>query len=209
MVQVIPQTSEHEGMNDEESDDNEIPLGKILERLRAQRTKSREGEKNKSVPAEDESGKTDVDVLKMVREINLDHLKLDKFESSNGHTHSPVEKADTSHSDQKANKRSAGNATSVVSVPKRRRSSSGHSPFKFSSSDPLKASKKELLEERDMDANISSDSDKGKSRSSRKRKKSFSAKLKNSESDPENQSEDGNCSEKVKINNSIKPLMYL
>nr|VDD38116.1 unnamed protein product [Brassica oleracea] len=191
----IPQTTEIEVMDNEDSDGNELPLGKILERLRAQ---SRKGKKNKSVPAEDDENgkKEDVDVLKMVREINLDHLKLDKFESSNGHTHSPVERADTSHSDQKANKRSAGNATSVVSVPKRRRSSSGHSPFKFSSGGPLKASKEELLEERDMDANVSSDSDRGKSRSSRKRKKSFSAKLKNSESDPENQSEDGNCSER-------------
>ncbi|KAJ0240559.1 Uncharacterized protein HA466_0221710 [Hirschfeldia incana] len=188
---MIPQTSE-KVMDNEDSDGNELPLGKIVERLRAQ---SRKGKKNESVPAEDDENgkKEDVDVLKMVREINLDHLKLDKFESSNGHTHSPMERAGTSNSDQKANKRSAGNATSVVSVPKRRRSSSGHSPFKFSS--PLKDSKEELLEERDMDANISSGSDRGKSRSSRKRKKSFSAKLKNSESDwgltdPENQSED-------------------
>ncbi|KAF8108398.1 hypothetical protein N665_0109s0023 [Sinapis alba] len=195
----IPQTSENEGMDNEDSDGNELPLGKIVERLRAQ---SRKEKKNKSVPSEDdENGKKDVDVLKMVREINLDHLMLDKFESTNGHTHSPLERADTSHSDQKTNKRSAGNATSVVSVPKRRRSSSGHSPFKFSSSSPLKASKEELLEERDMHANISSESDRGKSSSSRKRKKSFSTKLKNSESewgltDPENQSEDGKCSER-------------
>ncbi|KAF8104421.1 hypothetical protein N665_0172s0052 [Sinapis alba] len=160
----------NEGMDNEDSDGNELPLGKI----------------NKSVPAEDdENGKKDVDVLKM--------------------------RADTSHSDQKTNKRSAGNATSVVSVPKRRRSSSGHSPFKFSSSSPLKASKEELLEERDMHANISSESDWGKSRSSRKRKKSFSTKLKNSESDwgltdPENQSEDGKCSERQKKNGDrLKP----
>ncbi|CAH8388794.1 unnamed protein product [Eruca vesicaria subsp. sativa] len=193
----IPQTSENEDMDNEDSDGNELPLGKIVERLRAQ---SRKGKKDKSVPTEDdENGKKDVDVLKMVREINLDHLMRDKFESSNGHAHSPVERADTSQSDQKANKRSAGNATSIISVPKRRRSSSGHSPFKFSSSGPQKASK----EERDMDANISSDSDRGKSRSSRKRKNNFSAKLKNSESDwgltdPENQSEDDNRNKRSK-----------
>ncbi|KAG2261739.1 hypothetical protein Bca52824_068818 [Brassica carinata] len=205
---VIPQTSENEEMDNEDSDGNELPLGKIVERLRAQ---SRKGKKTKSVPAEDDENgkKEDVDVLKMVREINLDHLMLDKFESTNGHTHSPVERADTSPSDQKANKRSAGNSTSVVSVPKRRRSSSGHSPFKFSSSSPLKASKEELLEERDMDANISSDSDRGKSRSSRKRKKSFSAKLKNSESDwgltdPENQSEDGERSKSAENGDRLK-----
>ncbi|CAG7894949.1 unnamed protein product [Brassica rapa] len=179
---VIPQTSEHEGMNDEESDDNEIPLGKIVERLRAQRTKSREGEKNKSVPAEDESGKTDVDVLKMVREINLDHLRtVDKFESSNGHTHSPGKRSNTGETDQKATKRSAGDGTSVVSVPKRRRSSSGHSPFKFSNS----GSKKELHEERDMDSN-DENSNREKRLSSRTKKKIFS----------ENHSEDGNCSDR-------------
>ncbi|KAG5379713.1 hypothetical protein IGI04_027555 [Brassica rapa subsp. trilocularis] len=52
---------------------------------------------------------------------------------------------------QKANKRSAGDATLVVSVPKHRRSSSGHGPFKFSHSgpkSPLKAYKEELHEER-------------------------------------------------------------
>ncbi|CAF2142794.1 BnaA02g25640D [Brassica napus] len=187
---VIPQTSEHEGMNDEESDDNEIPLGKILERLRAQRTKSREGEKNKSVLAEDESGKTDVDVLKMVREINLDHLRtVDKFESSNGHTHSPGKRSNTGETDQKATKRSAGDGTSVVSVPKRRRSSSGHSPFKFSNS----GSKKELHEERDMDSN-DENSNREKRLSSRTKKKIFS----------ENHSEDGNCSDRRKQSRSAE-----
>nr|VDC91099.1 unnamed protein product [Brassica rapa] len=187
---VIPQTSEHEGMNDEESDDNEIPLGKIVERLRAQRTKSREGEKNKSVPAEDESGKTDVDVLKMVREINLDHLRtVDKFESSNGHTHSPGKRSNTGETDQKATKRSAGDGTSVVSVPKRRRSSSGHSPFKFSNS----GSKKELHEERDMDSN-DENSNREKRLSSRTKKKIFS----------ENHSEDGNCSDRRKQSRSAE-----
>uniref|UniRef100_A0A1J3FJR8 Sister chromatid cohesion protein PDS5-like protein B n=1 Tax=Noccaea caerulescens TaxID=107243 RepID=A0A1J3FJR8_NOCCA len=201
---VIPQTSENEPMIDEESDGNEIPLGKIVERLRAQ------GKKKKSVPAEDKNDKKDVDVLKMVREINLDVRMLDKFESSNGHKNSPGERADTSQRDQKANKKSAGGATSVVSVPKRRRSSSGHSPFKFSNSGPkvpLEASN----EERDMDKNVSLDSndensnqEKGlESISSRTKKKSFSSKLKNPESDwrlndMENQSEDGNCSEKSK-----------
>ncbi|CAH2046001.1 unnamed protein product [Thlaspi arvense] len=209
---VIHQTSENEGMNDEESDGNEIPLGQIVERLRAQGTKSRKGKKNKSVPAEDEeNGKNDVDVLKMVREINLDHKMLDKFESSNGHKHSSGEKAD-SQRDPKADKRSAGNATSVVSVPKRRRSSSGHSPFKFSNNGPkvpLKDFKEELHEERDMDTIVSSDSNgensnrekKIESSSSRKKKKSFSSKSKNTESDwgvtdLGNQREDGNCSER-------------
>ncbi|KFK31352.1 hypothetical protein AALP_AA6G101300 [Arabis alpina] len=204
----IPQTSENEGMNDEESDGNEIPLGKIVERLRARKAK-----KIKSVPAEDENGKNDVDVLKMVREINLDHLQmLHKFESSNGHKHSPGERAETCQRDQKANKRNVGDATSVVSVPKRRRSSSGHSPFKFSNSGPkvpLKASEEELPEERDFDKNVSSDSndensERGKrleSNSSRKRTKRFSSKSKKTESDwgltdLENQSEGGNCSER-------------
>ncbi|KAL9813536.1 putative sister chromatid cohesion protein Pds5 [Arabidopsis thaliana] len=192
---VIPQTSENEVMIDGESDGNEIPLGKIVERLRAQGTKTRKGKKNKSVPAEDENGKNDVDVLKMVREINLDHLQmLDKFESSNGHKHSPSERAEICQRDQKGNKRNVGDATSVVSVPKRRRSSSGHSPYKFSNSGPkvqLKASEDELHLESDMDKNVSLDShdensDQEKmleSISPRKRKKSLSSKLKITESD--------------------------
>ncbi|KAL1214039.1 putative sister chromatid cohesion protein PDS5 [Cardamine amara subsp. amara] len=210
---VIPQTSENEVLIDGESDGNEIPLGKIVERLRAQGTKNRKGKKNKSVAAEDENGKNDVDVLKMVREINLDHLQmLDKFESSNGHRHSPGERADTFQRDQKDNKRNAGDETSVVSVPKRRRSSSGHSPFKFSNSGSkvsLKASEEELHQEKDMDKNVSSDSnDENSDRekrlesiSPRKKKKSFSSKLKNTESDwgltdLEHQSEGGNRSER-------------
>lgn len=192
---MIPQTSENEVMIDGESDGNEIPLGKIVERLRAQGTKTRKGKKNKSVPAEDENGKNDVDVLKMVREINLDHLQmLDKFESSNGHKHSPSERAEICQRDQKGNKRNVGDATSVVSVPKRRRSSSGHSPYKFSNSGPkvqLKASEDELHLESDMDKNVSLDShdensDQEKmleSISPRKRKKSLSSKLKITESD--------------------------
>ncbi|CAN8245665.1 unnamed protein product [Cochlearia groenlandica] len=214
---VIPQTSESVDMNDEDSDGNEIPLGKIVERLRAQVIKARKGKQIKAIPAEDEDGKSDVDVLKMVREINLDHLQmLNKFESSNGHMHSPAEREDTR--DHKANKRSAGDATSVVSVPKRRRSSSGHSPFKFSNSGPkvpVRASEEELPEERDMEKDFFSDSDNENSNqerlesvSSRKKKKTFSSNLKNTESDwgltvLENESEGGNCSERVKVTNSI------
>lgn len=222
---MIPQTSENEVVIDGESDGNEIPLGKIVERLRAQGTKTRKGKKNKSVPAEDENGKNDVDVLKMVREINLDHSRmLDKFESSNGHKHSPGERADICQRDQKGNKRNAGDATSVVSVPKRRRSSSGHSPYKFSNSGakvPLKASEEELHQERDMDKNVSSDShdensDQEKileSISPRKRKKSSSSKLNITESDwaltdLENQSEGGNCSERVNRQIASYPLFY-
>ena len=63
-----------------------------------------------------------------------------------GRTDSPGKREDTCY--QKANKRSAGDATLVVSVPKHRRSSSGHGPFKFSHSGPLKAYKEELHEER-------------------------------------------------------------
>ncbi|XP_023643045.1 sister chromatid cohesion protein PDS5 homolog A isoform X3 [Capsella rubella] len=210
---VIPQTSENEVMIDGESDGNEIPLGKIVERLRAQGTKTRKGKKNKSVPAEDENGKNDVDVLKMVREINFDHLQmLDKFESSNGHKHPTGERVDICQRDLNDNKKNAGDATSVVSVPKRRRSSSGHSPYKFSNSGskvPLKASEEEFHQEGDIDKNASLDSQDENSDlekrletiSPRKRKKSLSSKVKITDSDwaltdLENQSEGGNYSER-------------
>ncbi|CAN7085307.1 unnamed protein product [Brassica oleracea var. botrytis] len=54
--------------------ESHVDSSEIVERLRAHGTKRRKGANTKFVPAEDENGKTDVDVLKIVREINLDHL---------------------------------------------------------------------------------------------------------------------------------------
>ncbi|XP_010538450.1 PREDICTED: sister chromatid cohesion protein PDS5 homolog A-A-like isoform X2 [Tarenaya hassleriana] len=184
---VTTEATEAEDIKDGESDGNEVPLGKIIERLKSRG----KGKKNKSLPVRTENGENDVDILKMVREINLDQLGvLNKFESSNGKKHSPGMRGDTGQEDKHTNKRKAGDATSLISVPKRQRSSSGHSPFKFSSTSPRfpsKSSKDELQQGRDIswDTNdeISGQQKVIESTSSPKKKKRFSSNLKSAGSD--------------------------
>ncbi|XP_010530075.1 PREDICTED: sister chromatid cohesion protein PDS5 homolog A-like [Tarenaya hassleriana] len=188
---VTPEAAEAEDIKDGESDGNEVPLGKIVERLKSQGTKGGRAKKNKPLPAEAENGENDVDILKMVREINLDQMgMLNKFESSNGQKQSPDKRAGTDQGDKNANKRKAGDETSVISVPKRRRSSSGHIPFKFSNTSPKfrqEDSKDEFQQERDIswDTNdqISGRKKGMESTSSLKKKKGLSSDLKTIGSD--------------------------
>lgn len=128
---------------DGETDGNEVPLGKIIKHLKSQKIKAKKVKKNKVSSANAEKAENDVDILNMVREINLDNLgESSKFESSNGHEKFPSKKSriDTKH--QKGNKRKASEGVSVP-VPKRRRSSSTHSAFRSprsTSKSPLSAS---------------------------------------------------------------------
>ncbi|KAL4628077.1 hypothetical protein ACB092_05G210600 [Castanea dentata] len=123
-----------EGAQDEEKhgevDGNEIPIGKMLKHLKSKGAKAKQVKKNKSSPAEAKKAENDVDILKMVREINIDNLGMStKFESSNGHEHFPSKKAKVDPKHEKGKKRIASDATSVQ-VPKRRRSSPAHSAFR-------------------------------------------------------------------------------
>ncbi|KDP35518.1 hypothetical protein JCGZ_08956 [Jatropha curcas] len=132
---------EDEVLKDAEKEANEVPLGKIIKQLKLQGTKDGKVKK-KSLSAKKKNAESDVDILKMVREINLDNLGAlsSKFESSNGHKHFPSEtKSEPGH--QIAKKRKVTDVASVP-VPKRRRSAS-HSAFRLSSSNlfnPLSAS---------------------------------------------------------------------
>lgn len=130
-------------MKDGERDGSEVPLGKIIKRIKSQNSKAKKVKKNKASSADAESAENSVDILKMVRDINLDNLeKPTKFESSNGHENSPKKNLmDLKY--QKGNKRKASDETSV-SVPKRRRSSSTHSASRSARStlkSPLSASR--------------------------------------------------------------------
>ncbi|KAJ4831103.1 hypothetical protein Tsubulata_033020 [Turnera subulata] len=128
-----------EVLKDSEGEANEVPLGKMLKQLKSQGTKSGKGKKNKHLSPEVKNTDTDVDILQMVREINLDNLgSSSKFESSNGHKHSPKEKTKSEQEHQNVKKRKDTDVTSIP-IPKRRRSSSGHSAFRLPKS-PLKAS---------------------------------------------------------------------
>lgn len=130
-------------MKDGERDGSEVPLGKIIKRIKSQNSKAKKVKKNKASSADAENAENSVDILKMVRDINLDNLeKPTKFEPSNGHENSPKKNLmDLKY--QKGNKRKASDETSV-SVPKRRRSSSTHSAFRSARStlkSPLSASR--------------------------------------------------------------------
>ncbi|XP_065851682.1 sister chromatid cohesion protein PDS5 homolog A isoform X2 [Euphorbia lathyris] len=119
-------------LKDSEKEGNDVPLGEIMKQLKAQGTKSGKVKKKLS-SAKSKNAESGVDILKMVREINLDNLGLSgKFESSNGHKHDPIEKTSSEPEHQIVKKRKPADIASVP-VPKRRRSSS-HSAFRLSSS---------------------------------------------------------------------------
>ncbi|KAI9123829.1 hypothetical protein K1719_005129 [Acacia pycnantha] len=118
---------------DNERDGSEVPLGKIVKHIKSQGTKRKKVKKNKPVPDEKKKAENDVDILKMVRQINLDNLGMStKFESSNGHE-DPLSKKmqkDSAHAVSK--KRKSGEET-PVQVPKRRRSSFASGSLRSSS----------------------------------------------------------------------------
>lgn len=89
LCQVQSQVPENEASKDNEDDENEIPLGKMLKRIKSQGINGKKVKKIKSVPAETKKVGNDFDILNMVRQINLDNLgSATNVEASNGHEHS-------------------------------------------------------------------------------------------------------------------------
>ncbi|KAE8724221.1 snRNA-activating protein complex subunit 3-like [Hibiscus syriacus] len=129
-------TLECDGMvlGESETERNEVPLRKMIKQLKSKESKDGKAKKKKSPSVEKKDAENDVDILKMVREINLDSLQMSsKFESTNGLQHSYTKKEKVGQEHQKGNKRK-GNVAASVSVPKRKRSSSTHNAFKISRS---------------------------------------------------------------------------
>ncbi|KAM7525318.1 hypothetical protein LguiA_015220 [Lonicera macranthoides] len=126
---IHSEIAEDEILKDSETDGNEVPLGKIIKRLKAKGAKTRKQVKNEPSPVEAKK-ENDVDILKMVREINVDNLGISsKFDSSNGHEGVPT-KAKTDQKNKKG-KRVASESINVP-VPKRQRSSSAQGRYKLS-----------------------------------------------------------------------------
>jgi len=85
------------------------------------------------VPAETKKAENDIDILNVVRQINIDNLGLStNFESSNGHENSSSKKLqkDTERTTIKKRK---GEDLTLVPVPKRKRSSFVHGKSRSSS----------------------------------------------------------------------------
>ncbi|KAF7803880.1 sister chromatid cohesion protein PDS5-like protein A-like isoform X2 [Senna tora] len=164
-LEMVPsQAAENEVPKENEKDGNKIALGKMIKNRRTKgKTKGKTAKKKKSVPAETTETKKaedDIDILHMVRQINLDNLGMStKFESSNGHGNSLSEKAQKDPEYATNKKRKA--EVSPVPVPKRKRSSATHGSMRSSSSTstaPQKVSK-DSPEAKSFDAEVSPISD--------------------------------------------------
>lgn len=118
---IHPAVAEDEVKKDDDSDGNDIPLGKILKHLKAKSSKAKRGVKGSTLTGGSKKD-DDIDVLRVVREIDLDSVGIsNKFESSNGHQYDTLRT--TLEHNIEENKRSVGSETSSR-VPKRQRSSS-------------------------------------------------------------------------------------
>ncbi|KAG8385890.1 hypothetical protein BUALT_Bualt03G0092100 [Buddleja alternifolia] len=121
-----------------ETEGSEMPLAKLMKRLKAKGMKARKESKNESA-ADVVTDKNDFDILKMVKEINSNNLgATSKFETSNGHGFVHKKR----RSGHKLHKRKTLFTESKdVPVPKRRRTSSTKA-HKSLSAIPLKGSQR-------------------------------------------------------------------
>ncbi|XP_021766736.1 sister chromatid cohesion protein PDS5 homolog A-A-like isoform X1 [Chenopodium quinoa] len=118
----IPQD---EVLEDDETEGNEIPLGKLIKKIKSQKNKAKAMVKGHSSPTEMKN-----DVLNVVREINLDNLTASsKIEASNGHDNLLICKPESD--DENPSKKRKGIETKTTLAPKRQRSLSSRSRSKF------------------------------------------------------------------------------
>ncbi|XP_020220399.1 sister chromatid cohesion protein PDS5 homolog A isoform X1 [Cajanus cajan] len=132
---VSAQLAEDDSLKDSEKDKNEMPLGKIIKDIKSHVTKGKKVKKKKAVPAETKKAENDIDILNMVRQINLDNLGVStNFESSNGHENSLSKKLQKDPDNATIKKRKA--EVTLAPVPKRKRSSFAHGKSRSSSTPP-------------------------------------------------------------------------
>jgi len=134
LYQVPSQSTEDHALKDNEKDRNEVPLGKIVKKIRSRGTKGKKVKKNKTMTVETKKAGDDFDILNMVRKINLDNLGIStNFESSNGHESSLSKKEQKDPEFGTIKKRKLGEET-LAPVPKRKRSAVTHGKSRPSSS---------------------------------------------------------------------------
>ncbi|KAI3499028.1 hypothetical protein L1887_34820 [Cichorium endivia] len=144
---VSSKINEDDIMKDSETDGNEIPLGKMLKRLKAKGSKARKG------PTPAVETENNVDIMGMLREINIDNMGTPtKFDSVNGH--GEVKK------EANLKRKDMSNDLTNVSVPKRRRSSSAKSQKRstFITTGTAFNNKMDLDQESDSEDRVSLDS---------------------------------------------------
>ncbi|GMH26851.1 hypothetical protein Nepgr_028694 [Nepenthes gracilis] len=118
-----------ESFEDSERDGNGMPLGKLIKNMKSQKNKGGKVVKIDASLSEVKNVGHDVNILNVVREINLCSLEVsDKFDFGNGHDNILSSKRNNGESQKKKRKLNAA----IISVPKRQRSVSARSLSKFS-----------------------------------------------------------------------------
>ncbi|KAM7263653.1 hypothetical protein ACFE04_001336 [Oxalis oulophora] len=207
--------AEDEALKHVKKDGNDLPLGNMMKQLKSKGSKATKEKKIKHLPIESGNAENDVDILKMVREINLDNMGISrKFESSNGHDQSPNKKTEVEAKSPKDTKRKVTDA-SPVPIPKRRRSSLGtpKSTPRGSGDEPRKrrvflfdSIGKVSKDEASKKKKTTKSPESGVLSSQARKKKNFSSKrkAKESESDEENEISELSSQARKKKNSSSK-----
>lgn len=119
-IQDKPVTSEDDIMKDSDTEGSEMPLGKLLQRLKAKVAKTKKEVKNEHAQAGVEN-ENDVNILEMVKEINSGSKGAkSEFGSSNGHGYDRKSRR-SNHDPQKS--KTLFSESTDGSVAKRRRTS--------------------------------------------------------------------------------------
>lgn len=122
-TEISTEAGVDEVQNKDEKDGNDVPLGKMIKVLKSHGSREKKNKKVKKKLVEKKNAENDVDILTMVREINLSTPS--QLESTNGHEDSPVKRMNVDPVPAKSKKRKNSDATSVP-VPKHQRPSSDH-----------------------------------------------------------------------------------
>ncbi|MED6121428.1 hypothetical protein PIB30_030020 [Stylosanthes scabra] len=125
-LEVVPSKSpDNEASEDNEQDETDIPLGKMLKRIKAQATSGKKVKRSKNVTAEVENAENDDDILTPVKQSNLNESGVStNFEPSNGHEHSLSKNALKNPEYSSSSKKRKAGETTPISTPKSRQSSS-------------------------------------------------------------------------------------
>ena len=146
-------------LKDSQGVGSEVPLGKMVKRIKSQGSKRKKVKKNKCLPDEKQTAENDIDVLKMVRQINYDNIRMPaKFELSNGNE-DPLSKKMQKDSAHARTKKRKSDEDTPVQMPKRRHSSSTPKGLRLSSGTSKTASEDSPEAESLSDAELLPDTD--------------------------------------------------
>ncbi|KAL8137333.1 hypothetical protein V2J09_003334 [Rumex salicifolius] len=145
-------------VGDDEIDGNEMPLGKLIRRIKSKKVKATK-EENDSSTVKEKTEDQDADVLKVVQEKKLDGLGISiNFETNNGCSY-PSGVETKNHDEKETKKRKDSDDTLSAVVPKRQRStaksSSKRSAPKSMNSLSCTSKKDKLFKEEDAEPNDS------------------------------------------------------